>query len=156
MISDTHQQHDNLTLLLDGDSRFDLCIHLGDSETGEEEMAKLLPCPVVMVAGNNDFFGSMPLEKVIILEGYSIFLCHGHFHRVYLGTKWLKLEAKKRNCQVAMYGHTHIPYLEETKDLTILCPGSLSYPRQEDRLPSYLVMEIDEQGKVNYQQCYLQ
>ena len=33
---------------------------------------------------------------------------------------------------------------------------SLSYPRQPGRKPSYLVMQIDEQGKAHYEHRYLE
>lgn len=46
-----------------------------------------------------------------------------------------------------MFGHTHKPYLETKDGVTILNPGSLSYPRQEGRRPSYMIMDIDEAGK---------
>ena len=34
-------------------------------------------------------------------------------------------------------------------------PGSLSYPRQEGRLPSYAIMEIDRKEKVHFTIAYL-
>lgn len=46
-----------------------------------------------------------------------------------------------------MFGHTHKPYLETKDGVTILNPGSLSYPRQEGRRPSYMIMDIDEAGE---------
>ena len=69
---------------------------------------------------------------------------------------WEEEEARSRQVQVVMFGHTHYPYLEEMEDLTVLNPGSLSYPRQPGRKPSYLVMEIDEQGKAHYEHRYLE
>ena len=41
------------------------------------------------------------------------------------------------------------------KDLIALNPGSLSYPRQEGRLPSYAIMEIDRDEKVHFTIAYL-
>ena len=37
--------------------------------------------------------------------------------------------------------------LEEYRDVTILNPGSLSYPRQQGRRPTYMIMELDKSGK---------
>ena len=54
-----------------------------------------------------------------------------------------------------MFGHTHKPYLETKDGVTILNPGSLSYPRQEGRRPSYMIMDIDEAGEGHYTQKYL-
>ena len=78
-----------------------------------------------------------------------------HYYNVSLGVEVLRQEAIERNCDIAMYGHTHRPFLEVGKDVTILNPGSLSYPRQEGRKPSYMVMEMDEDGTARYQTYYL-
>ena len=57
-------------------------------------------------------------------------------------------EAAARGFDIAMFGHTHRPCLEEYRDVTILNPGSLSYPRQEGRDPSFMLMEFDQYGKM--------
>ena len=41
-----------------------------------------------------------------------------------------------------MFGHTHRPYLDQGKEITVLNPGSVSYPRQEGRKGSYMIMEM--------------
>ena len=64
-------------------------------------------------------------------------------------------EARSRNADIVMFGHTHKPYFSQKDGLTVLNPGSLSYPRQDGRKPSYMVMEIDEEGKAHYEQKYL-
>ena len=53
-----------------------------------------------------------------------------------------------------MYGHTHVPYIEIGDDVTILNPGSISYPRQPGRKPTFLIMEIDEEGQAHYAHGY--
>ena len=45
-------------------------------------------------------------------------------------------------------------YIEIGEDLTILNPGSLSYPRQADRRPTFLIMEIDEEGEAHFGHGY--
>ena len=53
--------------------------------------------------------------------------------------------------------HTHKPHLEYCRDgLVVLNPGSLSYPRQEGRKPSYMLMELDHQGEAHFTICYLE
>lgn len=90
-------------------------------------------CEVYMVLGNNDFFSHLDREKEISIGKYRIFLTHGHFYSVSVGTERLIDEAQDRGVQIAMFGHTHKPYLERRGDLTVLNPGSLSFPRQEGR-----------------------
>ena len=43
----------------------------------------------------------------------------------------MKEEARARDADIVMYGHTHKPIAGmEEDDLSILNPGSISYPRQ--------------------------
>ena len=81
---------------------------------------------------------------------------HGHMYGVSMSTDMLKEEARSRGAQVAMFGHTHRPWLEIGSDVTVLNPGSLSYPRQEGRKPSFLIMEIDRHGEAHYTINYLE
>ena len=54
-----------------------------------------------------------------------------------------------------MYGHTHKPFFEQKNGITVLNPGSLSFPRQEGRKGSYMLMEISPDGSLTYDQRYL-
>lgn len=54
-----------------------------------------------------------------------------------------------------MFGHTHKPCLDMRKGITVLNPGSLSFPRQDGRRPSYMLMEIDREGEAHYTVNYL-
>ena len=54
-----------------------------------------------------------------------------------------------------MFGHTHKPYFHQTDDITVLNPGSLSFPRQEGRRGSYMILELKEDGKLHFEQRYL-
>lgn len=47
------------------------------------------------------------------------------------------------------------PFYEKEKDLITLNPGSLCYPRQQGRKPSYMLMQIDDNGKMEITQEYL-
>ena len=51
-------------------------------------------------------------------------------------------EAQARECQMVFFGHTHKPVVSEKDGVLAINPGSLSYPRQEGRKPSYSVMEV--------------
>ena len=52
-------------------------------------------------------------------------------------------------------GGTHRPVIDIDDDIIAVNPGSLSYPRQEGRQPSYAIMEIDRRGKVHFTIAYL-
>ena len=67
---------------------------------------------------------------------------------------YLREHALEYGYDVVMYGHTHVPYIEIGDDVTILNPGSISYPRQPGRKPTFLIMEIDEEGQAHYAHGY--
>ena len=146
IVSDTHGKHENLEIVLQKNEPFDLMIHLGDAEVDQEELAELVKCPVEIIAGNMDRDPSLEYEKLIQVEDYKILLCHGHRLGVNSGLLRLEYHARELEADIAMYGHTHVPYVDQTEDLTIVNPGSLSYPRPWGAQPSYAVMEIDAFG----------
>ena len=67
----------------------------------------------------------------------------------------LKEEAQARGVDIVMYGHTHKPVIDMERDITAINPGSLSFPRQEGRRPSYILMELDKDGQAHYHLNYL-
>ena len=107
------------------------------------------------VAGNNDFFSSLPREKEIMAGNYRVFMTHGHYYYVGSGIEDLKREALARGADVAMFGHTHIPLIEYGDGIVVMNPGSISYPRQEGKRPSYILMDIDKKGVAHYEIEYL-
>lgn len=155
IVSDTHRAHRTLAEAVEKESPIDMLVHLGDVEGGEYYIDSLVDCPVHMVAGNNDFFTDIPREEEIFIGKYRAFLTHGHRYYVSTGEDTLKDVARQRGVDIVMYGHTHMPALTIEPDLVTLNPGSLSYPRQKGRRPSYIVMNILPDGKAEYEVRYL-
>ena len=155
IVSDTHRRYDNLIEVLEHVQPIDLLIHLGDAEGEEDYIAGLAGCRVEVVAGNYDFFSALPKEKELQLGGHHIFLTHGHSYCVGMEAEDIKKEAESRNCDIAMFGHTHKPFIAYGKRTVTLNPGSISYPRQEGKRPSYIVMDIDRNNNVHFEIEYL-
>ena len=146
VISDTHNRLTSLRAVIRRERDASLLIHLGDVESQESEVRQMAGIPCEMVRGNNDFFTQLPREKELILEGHRIFLAHGHTFNIAEGMTLIADEARDRGCEAALFGHTHLPLIRETDGVTLVNPGSLSYPRQEGRIPTYILMEA-EPGK---------
>ena len=157
IVSDTHRRDGNLRAIIEKQSPFDMLIHLGDAEGSEQFIPDWVnpECRMEMVLGNNDFFSRLDREREIDIAGHKAFITHGHYYGVSMGPEGLVDEAKSRGCDIAMYGHTHRPFLDMIDGVTVLNPGSLSYPRQEGRRPSYMIIHVDADGKMDYQQKYL-
>lgn len=150
IVSDTHGYDQNFEAAINQEAPIDALIHCGDIEGSEDYFEALAECPVYMVRGNNDFFSDLPGERVFELSGYRIFLTHGHYYGVSMGAEHIMDEGLDRGVDIVMFGHTHRPLLIQESDITVLNPGSLSFPRQEGRKPTYMIMEIDEKNNLNF------
>lgn len=156
IVSDTHGHEENLKKVLEKIGTPDCMLHLGDSECGEDGIRRLANCPMHLVAGNCDFFCDLPRTKIVEICGQKILLTHGHYYYVSAQLRDLKAAARSNGCSIAMFGHTHKPVIDQSEPgLTILNPGSLSFPRQEGRCPSYIIMNIEEGCEPSYELCYL-
>ena len=155
IVSDTHKAHGNLEKVLEKVRPIDMLIHLGDTEGGEDHIAELAGCPAHIIRGNNDFFSDLPRESEFTIGRYRVWLTHGHNYYIAMNNEIIKEEARARNVDIVMCGHTHKPVVEIDHDITLINPGSISYPRQDNRRPSYVIMEIDREGEAHYTINYL-
>ena len=157
IVSDTHRRDENLKFVIEEEKPFDMLSHLGAVEGREQWIPEWAGegCMMAMVMGNNDFFSRLERELELEIGPHRALLTHGHYYGVSMGAEGLADEARSRGCDIAMYGHTHRPFLDNIGGVTVLNPGSLSYPRQEGHRPSYMIMTMDHDGKVRYDQRYL-
>ena len=142
IVSDTHRKNENDFKALER-VKPDLVIHCGDAEGGEYVLSNAAACPVQIVLGNNDFFSYLPRELELELGSFKVWVTHGHNYYVSMGSEVIKREARARGFDIVMYGHTHKPVVDRRDGVIAVNPGSLSYPRQEGRRPSYIVMEVE-------------
>lgn len=147
VISDTHSKHTNLEEVLKQEQPFDLAVHLGDAEGCGQQIQRMVKCPLEIVAGNCDFLSELEQEKIIQIGRHQVFITHGHYYNVNAGYEDIKKEAKGRGCDIVMFGHTHRPIVEYGKNVITVNPGSISYPRQDGKRPSYVVMNLKDSEK---------
>lgn len=154
IVSDTHKRNDNYFAVLE-QQKPDMVIHCGDAEGSEYALTEAAACPVEIVLGNNDFFSELPRELELEIGEYRVWVTHGHNYYVSMGNENIKREAISRGADIVFYGHTHRPVVDIDDEVIAVNPGSLSYPRQEGRRPSYAVMELDESGEAHFHIGYL-
>jgi len=155
IVSDTHRNNRNYLELLERLRPLDLIIHCGDVEGCEYTLKEAAECPVMMIAGNNDFFSQLPRELNFNIGKYKVWVTHGHNYFVYMGNQKIKEVARSRGADIVCFGHTHMPMIERTDDLIVVNPGSISYPRQENHKPSYVIMDIDREGEAHFTVAYM-
>lgn len=156
VVSDTHGRHSNLDRVLEEAGKIDMFVHLGDVEDGDIYIDVVVECEKHIVGGNNDYFSSLPREEEFYIGPHKVYITHGHQYSVSYETESIKKAGLARGADIVMFGHTHRPFLEVGEDITLLNPGSVSYPRQKGRQPSYMMIEIGEKSEITYHQCYLE
>lgn len=160
IMSDSHGRNENVELAIaqvrEEIGEFQMLIHLGDVGDARE-LESLAGVPCYIVRGNTDYDAKLLNANVIEAGGHRIFATHGHLYQADMRLDLLRFAALENDCDIAMYGHTHVPYLEEDPDdVTILNPGSISKPRQADHRYTYMVMEIDDEDEVTYELRYVE
>lgn len=150
IVSDSHRYHGNLIKIMQRVSPVAAIIHLGDLQCSLKDFKDMIGCPVYAVAGNGDSSCDLDEEQVVMIEGHRIAMCHGHRQGVNFGLERLVFWGMEKEAEIVMFGHTHIPLLAYEKGMTLINPGSISLPRQEPRIPTFAVMEIDKKGEVHF------
>lgn len=121
----------------------DAIIHLGDYYGDACELQHSYPnLPIYAVAGNNDWGCDAEWHQVITLEGVRVYLTHGHQEGVSFSSCGCMVQrTEEEACQLGLFGHTHIVYLDRRADVTVLNPGSISLPRQG--VASYAMVSLE-------------
>lgn len=150
IVSDNHGERQALEDLLSiYQDEVDYFLHLGDSEFSD--LDKLWQ-EMIPIKGNNDFGEGYIEETVIGLADHRIFACHGHLYDVYQQRNALAQRAKEKSCQIACYGHTHVPLVENIDDVLLINPGSIARPRGTIQKKLYAILSLE--GKNYYIRYY--
>lgn len=136
VVSDNHGYIDWIEKVRNDNLDADYFIHLGDNCTANEFLDGY-----ICVRGNNDY-NNLDLNKILKLKDHTIFITHGH-RLIYGGKKMLSNTAKNNNCDIVLYGHTHIFDSDLYDDVYLFNPGSIRSNR-DFSLPSYGVLLIKD------------
>jgi len=146
VLSDSHRHYDALeeaVLLHQADA--DLFIFLGDGEYELDLLRSVRPeLKFLSVSGNCDYGSDQPDYGVAECAGRTVFYTHGFRFGVKSGLEDLKREARRLGADIALYGHTHIPYVSYEDGLWIMNPGSIGRPRVGG--PSYGIVDLTAEG----------
>ena len=149
VFSDSHRNISACTSVIENIINVDMILHAGDHAQDAAWIQKCFPdIPVKYVAGNCDT-AIAPLEMIVEAESKNIFLTHGHLYSVKSQADYHSLinRAKEKNCDCAVFGHTHQSVHSETEGLTLLNPGSIKHSG------SFGVIEI-ENGTLKAAVCH--
>ncbi len=125
--------------------RADLILHAGDVVAAPVLRELEAFAPVEAVFGNMDepaLQEALPERRVVAVEGVRIGMVHVPGERA---GREERLVSWFPGCDVVVYGHTHVPQLEQHRGVWILNPGS---PTERRRAPhrSLIVLDVVQTG----------
>jgi putative phosphoesterase len=138
IISDTHRNLARAGEIISAAEDVDRIVHLGDLSADARELSRLTGREIISVNGNCDFDFSDENYKLLESECGRILLLHGHREHVKSGLLRLYFRAVELGCAAVFFGHTHVACVLAQNGVTLVNPGSLTYPAGGAN-PSYAV-----------------
>lgn len=149
VVSDTHGKPECFRMALNQMGKIDMLIHAGDHYQDAIDMSKDSNIKTVAVTGNCDWSVPGADEVLLELEGYRIFITHGHKYGVKFNNETLAKKLKEENYDLIIYGHSHVPEITCLPGGYLFNPGSVSSPRRGSSR-SYGIIEIGKNGITPY------
>jgi putative phosphoesterase len=142
VVGDTHQCSGALkaVIALAREHKPELLIHTGDNYRDYLGLARELNLPSYGVPGNCDH-EEVPEELCFSHGGKQFFLVHGHQYNVKVGLTDLARRGKQLGAHCVVFGHTHVPLMEQHESLLLVNPGSIPWPRVGSK-PGYAWLSI--------------
>lgn len=145
VVSDTHLPRGQRQLparLVEVCTAADLILHVGDLSALSVLVELELLGPVQAVLGNTDdadLAVRLPVERVVEAGGARIGMVHNSGPKV---GRSHRLRAQFPDCQAVVFGHSHLPLIEQHGDLLLLNPGSALEHRGRAPVCTMAVLEI--------------
>ncbi|KAB3530030.1 YfcE family phosphodiesterase [Alkaliphilus serpentinus] len=127
VIGDSHQVYQNIKAAMENLKDVELIIHTGDHYEDLVFIRRTYNIEAIGVKGNCDYTGED--EIITTINGRNFFICHGDHYNVKFNLFDLYNKAKELRADVAIFGHTHIPFNRIEGNILFINPGSISYPR---------------------------
>ncbi len=122
VISDSHGRIGLIQDVMENET-FNKAIFLGD---GLRDFEYIEDEQVIKLAGNCDLFSAESKEISFDIENVKILATHGHLYKVKLGLFGLLKEAKQKQADVVLYGHTHTQCEDIVDGIKFVNPGSIA------------------------------
>lgn len=144
---DTHGRIESVRSLLKVIQPVDYWFHTGDYSQDARFLQLRTNLPLAVVSGNTDKpEGRANIDEFPVLEGYKIWLTHGHKYLKGQGIEELVWWARILEVNIVVFGHIHRPIVEWFGDILVINPGSLALPRSEDGA-TYAVLTLNKGAK---------
>ena len=146
ILSDSHGRKALVREVMQMHRDADFVCFLGDGISDLTSLEAIYGIPIYAVRGNCDWSplsDTVPCTRILEREGHQLLLAHGHTLGVKGGEGGLIAAARAEGCDIALFGHTHLPterYLSE-HGMYLFNPGSIGEPREG--APTYGLLMLD-------------
>ena len=128
VVSDIHGKLNLLREAIEAQPTARDVIFLGDGLRQVEDVMDLYPDRTFYtVPGNCDFGAKGIPVRQETLGSKRFYFTHGHLHDVKYTLYRLDMAAREAGADIALFGHTHVPYEEYADGMHLFNPGSLGY-----------------------------
>ena len=128
VLSDSHGHDEKLVDIIAGHEDADAILFLGDGERDFDiarDSGFVRETQVIcQVRGNCDLCSREPDKLIREFGGVRVLITHGHEQNVKCGVWGLVEEAKRHQCQAALFGHTHFRTHMVREGIMLINPGS--------------------------------
>ena len=141
VVSDSHHNNQTINKILVHHPEIEICIHCGDLQ---DQIETLNTKTLYLVKGNHDIL-DLPDTLIINIESTRILITHGHLQNVELSLSKITDLAIKEKVDTICFGHTHNPIKIINKDILIINPGSIKFPKNINIfIPTYAILTINK------------
>ena len=125
VISDSHGDYYNVNRILQSQPKAEVVFFLGDGLNEIEKCRINYPEKMfIIVRGNCDWGSEVPVEQFFTIEGKKIMATHGHIYNVKFTYNEAVYCARKNDCDILLFGHTHNAMTDYDNGLYMMNPGS--------------------------------
>ncbi|MBU0687631.1 MAG: YfcE family phosphodiesterase [Candidatus Margulisbacteria bacterium] len=153
LVSDSHG---NIGILKNAikklvDAKVDLIIHLGDDSTDMDTIKSSVPCDLIIIPGVFEEVYQHPGEAhrlIKTFEGLKFLITHtAESHKNDLSDEIKPEEiVAKKEVDVVLHGHTHVPRDEVKKGIRFINPGHLKPDDKRGFKPSYAILDVNDKN----------
>ena len=142
VFSDAHGNKTIVERIISFNPDADYLVSLGDSEL---PINFLMDLDIIAIKGNYPRDGGFVFESTLKVGNKELFLTNGHKYGVHKSLKKLLHHAFQIECDIVLYGHTHIARVDKVNNLLLINPGSIKNPRSKI-VSSYLILNITKES----------
>lgn len=134
VVSDTHGDNYALEQVALREPSIDLYLHAGDVCAPKESIS-----PFAAVRGNCDGYFREDYKP-----SYEILTPYGKLHMEHYPVRDIyEASLETEGVKIFIHGHTHVREQRNENGVYTFCPGSLAFPRDNDK-GTYLILDITE------------